>query len=205
VQTVKGELMEELVFEKPSLKRKKDAIEFIKEFLDYKSNINGSGGLDKGYLNYKYWLNRVIKNSKEETVEKGKVPASTYFVVRNSDNKIVGMVNIRHRLNDYLLQYSGHIGDCVRPTERRKGFATQMLYMSLVECKDLGIEKVLLICDKTNMGSSKQIINNLGQLENEVKDEKGRTIQRYWIDVENTIRKGTVHQQNKKVDVNKYI
>ena len=92
-------------------------------------------------------------------------------------------VNIRHELNDYLLNYGGHIGDGVRPSERRKGYATKIIDLALKECQKLNIDKVLLVCDKDNIGSAKSIKNNGAILENEIVKD-GKTIQRYWIEIE---------------------
>ena len=97
---------------------------------------------------------------------------------------LLGAVNIRHYLNDYLLQFGGHIGDGIRPSERRKGYATEMIRLALIECKKLGIDRVLMVCDKSNIGSAKSIINNGGILENEFVDEDGEINQRYWIDLD---------------------
>jgi predicted acetyltransferase len=95
---------------------------------------------------------------------------------------IVGSVNIRHYLNESLLLNGGHIGDGVRPSERRKGSATKMIALALEECKKLGIEKVLMVCDKENVGSAKSIQNNGGILENEIEVD-GVVEQRYWIEL----------------------
>ena len=95
---------------------------------------------------------------------------------------MVGAVNIRHELNDYLLNYGGHIGDGVRPSERRKGYASTIIGLSLKECQKLNIDKVLLVCDKDNIGSAKSIKNNGALLENEI-DKDGKIIQRYWIEI----------------------
>lgn len=109
-----------------------------------------------------------------------KVPSSVFFCLDKDRDIIVGAVDIRHYLNDYLLMYGGHIGDGIRPSERRKGYATKMINLALKECKKIGIDKVLLVCDKTNIASAKSIINNGGILENEIEHE-GIIIQRYWI------------------------
>ena len=93
---------------------------------------------------------------------------------------LVGAVDIRHSLNEALLLDGGHIGDGVRPSERRKGYATEMIALALDECRKLGIEKVLMVCNKENTGSAKSIQNNGGVLENEINVE-GETVQRYWI------------------------
>lgn len=112
---------------------------------------------------------------------KGLVPDSTFFCLDIERNIFVGAVNIRHYLNENLLLNGGHIGDGVRPSERRKGIATQMIALALQECKKLGIDKVLVVCDKENIGSAKSIINNGGILENEVIVD-GVVEQRYWIE-----------------------
>ncbi|MBO5283142.1 MAG: GNAT family N-acetyltransferase [Lachnospiraceae bacterium] len=113
----------------------------------------------------------------------GLVPDSTYFCLDEERNRMVGAVNIRHYLNDALLRNGGHIGDGVRPSERRKGIATEMIGLALQKCRELGIDKVLMVCDKENIGSAKSIIRNGGILENEI-IENGVTEQRYWITLE---------------------
>ena len=138
---------------------------------------------------WKIWANdfhdfdHYLKNldTKEET-KNGWVPDTTLFCLDKDRNIFVGAVNIRHYINDALLKTGGHIGDGIRPSERRKGYATAMLALALDECKKLGMNKVLLCCDKTNIGSAKAIMYNGGVLENEVKVEKdGHIEQRYWI------------------------
>lgn len=116
----------------------------------------------------------------------GLVPDSTFFLLDDERNILLGAVNIRHYLNEYLLQHGGHIGDGIRPSERKKGYATKMIGLALEECRKLGIEKVLMVCDKDNIGSAKSIINNGGVLENEITDEDGTIEQRYWIDLKFT-------------------
>ncbi len=135
----------------------------------------------------KIWINdfhdfdNYLKNldTKEETTN-GWVPDTTLFCLDKDRNIFVGAVNIRHYLNDKLLKTGGHIGDGIRPSERRKGYATAMIALALDECKKLGINKVLICCDKNNIASAKTIISNGGVLENEV-EEDGHIEQRYWI------------------------
>ena len=88
------------------------------------------------------------------------------------------MIDIRHRLNDYLLNFGGHIDYSVRKSERQKGYATEMLALALIECMKLNIKRVLITCDKDNIASAKTIINNGGILEG-----SGIT-QRYWINLD---------------------
>ena len=110
----------------------------------------------------------------------GWVPDSTFFCLDEERGIVVGAVNIRHELNDALLLNGGHIGDGVRPSERRKGVATAMIGLALEECRKLGISKVLMVCNKDNIGSAKSIIKNGGILENEIEVD-GVVEQRYWI------------------------
>lgn len=118
----------------------------------------------------------------EEKGIPGFVPATTLFCYDKERDIFVGAVNIRHYLNESLLINGGHIGDGIRPSERRKGYATKMIGLALDECRKLGIEKVLMVCDKSNLGSAKSIINNGGMLENEIEVD-GNIEQRFWITI----------------------
>ena len=110
------------------------------------------------------------------------VPDSTFFCLDKERNIFVGAVNIRHYLNEGLMKSGGHIGDGVRPSERRKGIATEMIALALDECKKLGIDRVLMVCNDDNIGSARSIEKNGGILENKINDN-GQTIRRYWIDI----------------------
>lgn len=112
----------------------------------------------------------------------GYVPDTTLFCLDKDRNIFVGAVNIRHYLNENLLKAGGHIGDGIRPSERRKGYATAMISLALQECRKLGISRVLMCCDRNNIGSAKSIIRNGGVLENEIVED-GVPVQRYWIRV----------------------
>ena len=131
------------------------------------------------YHDFDNYLNNLeLKEAKD-----GLVPDSVFFLLDEDRNKILGAVNIRHYLNDYLLKFGGHIGDGIRPSERKKGYATKMIELALIECKKLGMDKVLITCNKSNIASAKTIIKNGGILENEIKDSDGEIIQRYWINI----------------------
>lgn len=125
-------------------------------------------------------FDRYLIELEHKEVREGHVPSSTFFCLDEERNIFVGAVNIRHFLNESLLLNGGHIGDGVRPSERRKGVATRMIALALEECKKLGISEVLMVCGKENIGSAKSIVNNGGVLENEVEVD-GTVEQRYWI------------------------
>ncbi len=128
------------------------------------------------------WIRYLAKYKDPETVPRGRVPSTQYIFLREEDNKIVGMIDIRHQLNEYLEKFGGHIGYSVAPGERCKGYASQMLKASLLKCKELGIGKVLVTCSDTNEGSRKTILANGGIYESTVyePDEK-EYLERYWI------------------------
>lgn len=130
------------------------------------------------YHDFDFYLeNLEIKENNSE----GLIPDTVLFALNEDTNQFVGAVDIRHYLNESLLLDGGHIGDGIRPSERRKGYATEMIRLALLECKKLGITRVLMVCDKDNIGSAKSILNNGGVLENEVVVD-GEVEQRYWID-----------------------
>ena len=182
--------MERFYLEKPSLERKEEAMEYIDEFKKSKSKINGTGGLD-GTKAYEEWLEEALKCEEKEYAEsKGIVPATTYFTIRESDNKIIGMINIRHYLNEYLANFGGHIGYGIRPTERRKGYAKIQLYMALKETNKMDLDKVMISCEVTNIGSEKTMLSLGGILEKIVhNEEKNRYLKIHWIDVEKSLEK----------------
>lgn len=174
------ELQDELELVFPTPEYKTQVEEYLQEFLDNEEyEIAGDGGLDQ-IKDFDEWLRKVQNDLSEENVEDNRIPATVYLTIRKSDNKIVGNIQIRHKLNEKLLLYGGHIGDSIRPSERRKGYATEQIRLALKKCKDLGIDNVLMDCDKTNIGSAKSIINNGGILENEIYFEN-KLVQRYWI------------------------
>ena len=131
------------------------------------------------YNDFDHYLNDL--ETKEEA--NGRVPDSVFFLLDTEQNRLLGAVNIRHYLNESLLKDGGHIGDGIRPSERRKGYGAKIIELALLECKKLGINKVLIVCDKDNIASAKSIIKNGGVLENEIIGDNGTVEQRYWIDL----------------------
>lgn len=119
--------------------------------------------------------------SEGKQLQKGWVPSSTFWLI-SGDGKIIGISTIRHFLTEQLLEFGGHIGYGIRPSERRKGYATEILHQSLKVAEEIGINKVLLTCDKDNIGSIKVIEKNGGFLgsEGRINDVD---ILRYWIEV----------------------
>lgn len=168
---------------KASYEYQKQIVEMLKEWKDYNdshdTNTSPASIFKNNYDDFEYYINHleVKENNKE-----GLVKDSVFFCLDEDRDIMVGAINIRHYLNDYLLNYGGHIGDGIRPSERRNGYATLMIALALNECKKLGIKRVLMVCDKDNIGSNKSIIKNGGILENEVLHDN-KIIMRYYIEI----------------------
>lgn len=171
----------EIFLVNPDVSYAEKIVEFRNEFLAAGSSMDGCLSLRKDEDPYVFLKNCEMFNN-ETTVPEGRVTATQLFLVRASDDKLLGMIQIRHRLNDYLKKFGGHIGYSIRPTERRKGYAKQMLKLTLPYCKRLGMEKVLITCIDGNIGSEKTIIANGGIYENTVfEPDKKIRLNRFWI------------------------
>lgn len=127
--------------------------------------------------NYEEWLRDAVLQ--ETQVPAHFVTASCYCLTDGS-GRMLGAIQIRHRLNEALLKSGGHIGYGVRPSERQKGYAETMLSLALPAAKELGIDRALITCSKSNVASARTILHCGGVLENEI-EEEGRVTQRYWI------------------------
>ena len=167
----------------PSLEYETQIQAYRKEFLTFGGSMDGCGSL-RHFDCIQDWLDQVEALKRADTTPPGLVPSTQYLYVREADNKVIGVIQIRHFFNEFLEKYAGHIGYSVCPSERRKGHATQMLRMVLPVCKRLGIDRVLICCVQGNEGSRKTILNNGGIYESTVYLEEQNTyLERYWIDL----------------------
>lgn len=174
----------------PTLAQEKQALDYIKEFQKYESNINGAGGLHKYLNNYPAWIDK-LKEVRTQVPTDTALPAETFFLVRESDNLIVGMVNIRLAINENQKKHGGHIGYSIRPTERRKGYNKINLYLALIVCQSHNIHEALLDCESENKGSYKTIEALDGKLIKEYYDDEEDFcfVRNYIIDVDKSIEK----------------
>ena len=163
----------------PTPEYKEKLMDYKREFIESGDSMDGTAGL-RNAETFEEWYSAFCDNLKEETVRDGLVPATTYLALSTDDSRLIGMIDIRHRLNEYLLNYGGHIGYSIRKSERQQGYATEMLALALKKCAELNIKKVLITCDKDNVASAKTIINNGAKLASEI-PEGSRITQRYWI------------------------
>ncbi len=165
----------------PTITYKSEIEKYRQEFIEFGGSMDGGHSLIN-MPNIEEWIARVEKHSNHKTCPANRVPSTQFIYLRKSDNKIVGVIQIRHYLNEYLEQFAGHIGYSVCHSERRKGYATAMLNDILSICKDMEFEKILITCQKDNIGSAKTILNNGGVYESTVYEEgKDIYLNRYWI------------------------
>lgn len=145
------------------------------------SSMDGCSGL-QNYEHPQDWLAHVCSLEQPETCPAHLVTATLYVALRPSDGRIVGMIDLRHSLNAFLAEYGGHIGYSVRPDERRKGYAKQMLAQVLTEAKKRGMNRVLVTCDEDNTASARTIEANGGRFDRKACLES-EILRRYWIEL----------------------
>jgi predicted acetyltransferase len=121
-------------------------------------------------------------DNEEKIADNGWVPHTTYWLLDGQD-RVVGAANFRHRLNGKLLESGGHIGYGIRPSERKKGYASFLLGETLGIARRMKLARVLLVCDHDNEASERTIRRNGGVLENELTTEDGNRVKRFWIGI----------------------
>ena len=184
----------EIELVKPQKEHEAIISDFIKEHIkNSEFEIHGGALVEK--VDYDVWLEQLANNSDKSTVGKDWVVASTFLAIRKSDGKLIGMIDIRHELNDFLQSYGGHIGLGIRPSERGKGYASKITVEGLSFCKKIGLQKVMLACYKDNLASRKTIEKCGGKLEKEFavseienfpicrESSEDKLVQVYWITI----------------------
>lgn len=148
---------------RPTFEHREEALAFKKEFFDYgEKEINGSEMLD--HLNsYDNWLSTVQANADPERFNPSWVLTDTFFAIDDT-GRIVGIADFRHELKGFLVDF-GHTGYSVRPSERKKGYATQMLSLIMQVAKEAGFDQLQVSVERSNEPSVRTIIKNGGVYE----------------------------------------
>ena len=173
--------MKDFIMIRPTSEYASQIIEYRQEFLDAGDSMDGTGPLRR-FENPEEYIKICAEYEDPTTIPSHLVPATQFFFIRKSDNKLFGMIQIRHRFNDYLEKYAGHIGYSVRPSERRKGYAKEMLRMTLTFCREIGFDKVMITCVDGNIGSDKTILAKGGVYEYTIHEpNENKDLKRFWI------------------------
>ena len=184
---------------KPSEEFAAQIAEYRREFLDAGDSMDGCGSLRQTENPFDY-IKKCRDYEKFETLPEGKVVATQLLLVRRSDMRLVGMIQVRHYFNEYLSIYGGHIGYSVRPSERRKGYAKKMLASVIPYCLEIGLDKILVTCIDGNIASEKTIIACGGVYESTVYEPSDKVyLKRFWID---TSKKTFISEQKGKWTIN---
>lgn len=180
--------MDEIILIEPQKKYADDIWEFRQEILECdvenEDQFAGCLSLDVS-KSAEEWIKICEFRKCEKTCERvgAAVPSHTYLAVRRRDNRVVGVIDLRHHINHPILgTWGGHCGYSVRPSERGKGYAKEMLRLNMRNANSMGIEKLLITCDLKNEASEKTILANGGVYEKTI-DVDGCKIKRYWITV----------------------
>ena len=173
--------MEDFILIRPTSEYAEQIAEYREEFLCAGGSMDGCGPLRR-LDNPDEYIKVCKEYENPATVPSHLVPATQFFFIRKYDNRLVGMIQVRHCFNDFLEKYAGHIGYSVRPSERRKGYAKAMLKMVLPFCREIGINRVLIACIDGNVGSEKTILANGGVYETTVHEpDENEDLKRFWI------------------------
>lgn len=157
---------------KPNIEHIEQLKEYVSE-LQSKEDAEGTNGLYKA-ISENTFDNWLIWIQQHDCV--------TYLIV--DEEKIVGTINIRYVLNDYLKRGGGHIGYNIRPTERRKGYAKKALMLALEDAYKNGLDMVNIDCYKGNV-ASKRTIEACGAefIKEEYIEERKNTLLKYRVDL----------------------
>ena len=155
----------ELILVPPTEEDEKAVLDYREEHFALGENELHGACMLESIASYSDWLGRVRGNRREETVSPPDwSPADMMLVRRASDRRLVGVVDVRHRLNEFLRDFGGSIGYGVRPSERGRGYATEILRLALGHARRLGLREVLISCKQSNAASRRVIEKNGGVL-----------------------------------------
>ncbi|MCB9805640.1 GNAT family N-acetyltransferase [Candidatus Nomurabacteria bacterium] len=164
---------------KPTKEYGESWLEALKEFREAETegfwNILGEPDDVDEYINKTSGFEKGVNMPEESWV-----PNTTFWLV--DGDQFIGHVNIRHKLTEKLEKVGGHIGYAIRPSRQGQGYGNKILEMVIPKSKNLGLDKLLLVCNKDNIASNKIIKNNGGEFRDEIEVD-GEKVFRYWINI----------------------
>lgn len=165
----------------PTAEYREEIAAYRQEFLNAGDSLDGTGPLRR-MADPMEWIAVTESFRHADTVPPGWVQATQFLCVREADRRVVGMIQVRHRFNAFLKEYGGHIGYSVRPSERRKGYASWMLNAVKPFCRSIGLDSVMVTCLVGNEASRKVILKNGGVYDATAREPvEKQEIERYWI------------------------
>ncbi len=184
--------MSDIILKKPTIEYADDIMQLRQEIIDANDPdaFAGCGNLEE-CKTAQEWIDRITMMENPEICPEGRVSSNIFIAVRISDNKIVGVIDLRHHLgNPVLREWGGHFGYIVRPGERGKGYAKEMVRQNLINCKELGLHKVMITCNRNNIASERTILANGGVFEKEVLVD-GEYTKRFWVTITESLLETT--------------
>ena len=164
---------------KTSIEQEAKVLDFLKEWRERSETIVPNA-VDRDTSDFAMYVKEIRdKESRENNVSW--VPSTTYWLT--DGDELLGAANIRHELNENLLNFGGHIGYGIKPSARGRGLATKQLELALEKAKELGIERALITCDRTNVASRQVILHNGGVPDTPFMEESGKVVERFWIEL----------------------
>lgn len=160
----------------PAESNRKDVLSFYDEMRHSGDECIGMGN----YKNFDLWLQGMQNRYAGKNLPDGYVRENFYLCYERK--RLIGVFSLKFELTEFLLNYGGHIGYAIRPSDRNRGLATQMLKQGLQLSKTFGFDRILCICDKENYASEKVILKNGGVMEDERYDpDEHVMVRRFWI------------------------
>lgn len=166
------------------------SMDYEKEFLEMTADFRHAGDMSYDVVpelirhDFAGYVRKLHDQANGIGLDAGRVPSNTYWLLREDDRTVLGASSLRHELTPSLEIEGGHIGYRIRPSQRRKGYGTQILALTLEKAREAGLRRVLVTCDTDNITSAHIIQKNGGIFENEViSPYTGKRVSRYWIDV----------------------
>lgn len=164
---------------KTSMDQEQQVHAFLKEWRERDERIvpNAVDGEASDFETYV----KAIRAREVRAENAGWVPSTTYWLTDGKE--LLGAANIRHELNEQLLNFGGHIGYGIKPSARGRGLATKQLALALEKAKSLGIERALITCNRTNVASKQVILRNGGVPDTPFIETDGTVVERFWIEL----------------------